>query len=138
MPDVAADDPPDAATYRAAVDDGRIWVADDGTIVGYAWAIDLDGQPHLEQLSVLPDRNGRGVGTALIEAVVGWARRRGGESLTLSTFRDVPFNGPFYERRGFVTVPDGELGERFEALRRHEAELGLDVDARVIMRRRLD
>jgi len=35
---------------------------DKGEVVGYALALDLDGQPHLEQVSVLPDQAGRGVG----------------------------------------------------------------------------
>lgn len=138
MASVAADDPPDDATYADAVADGRVWVAElDGRVVGYAWAIDLDGQPHLEQLSVLPDLNGQGLGTALIDVVCRWAERRGARSLTLSTFRDVPFNGPFYRGRGFEDVPATEYGDRFVDLRNHEAELGLDVDARVIMRRPL-
>lgn len=138
MPEVAGDDPPDDDIYAEAVADGRIWVAEvDGAVVGYAWAIDLDGQPHLEQLSVRPEHNGSGLGSALIDAVADWARARGGTSLTLSTFAELPFNAPFYARRGFEVVPAGAHGERFEALRRHEAELGLDVDARVVMRRPL-
>jgi GNAT superfamily N-acetyltransferase len=138
LPEVAGDDPPGDDAYAEAVADHRIWVAEvAGEVVGYAWAIDLDGQPHLEQLSVRPEHNGTGLGSALIDVVADWARRLGAASLTLSTFAEVAFNGPFYARRGFVVVPTQQHGDRFEALRRHEAELGLDVDARVIMRREL-
>jgi len=138
LPEVAEDEPPSAAELGDAIDGGLLWVAVEGDeVVGYARALDLDGQPHLEQLSVRSGHGGRGIGTALIEVVAGWARRRGGTTLTLSTFRDVAFNGPLYARRGFRVLAPEELDERFLALRAHEADLGLDVTARVVMRRDL-
>lgn len=134
---VADDDPPPPTTYRAAVVDGRLWVATVAdALVGYAYALDLDGQPHLEQISVRPEAWGHGIGTGLVDAVAEWARPRG-PTLTLSTFRDVPWNGPWYARRGFTVVAPADHGPRFTALRRHEADLGLDVAARVIMVRDL-
>jgi GNAT superfamily N-acetyltransferase len=59
---------------------------------------------HLEQLSVHPDHSGRGIGRALLRAGVEWARERGYDELTLATYRDVPWNGPFYVSEGFVEV----------------------------------
>ena len=140
MADVADDDPPPRAQYEEAVRRGHLWVAElDGAVVGYAWGVLLDGQHHLEQVSVLPGASGAGVGTALVEQVASWARTDGGSSLTLSTFSDVPWNGPWYARRGFAPVPDDEVATspRWQALRRHEREAGLDVDARIVMRRAL-
>lgn len=101
--------------------------------VGFARLEELDGQAHLEQLSVHPDAAGAGLGRALVEAALDWARKQGYVSMTLCTFRDVPFNAPFYASCGFdvVPAPDGELAE----LRQHEISLGLDsLGRRVAMR----
>jgi GNAT superfamily N-acetyltransferase len=103
---VADDEPWSVAEYGALVAAGRIWVADvAGLPVGYVAATDLHGHVHLDQLSVRPDHGGRGLGTALVEVVVGWARDRGATFVTLTTFRDVAWNGPWYERRGFAVDP---------------------------------
>ncbi|MGI8754460.1 MAG: hypothetical protein ACR2MB_01105, partial [Acidimicrobiales bacterium] len=53
MASVADDDPPTIEDYERARRGRRLWVATlDGEVVGYAWAEDLDGQAHLEQVSV--------------------------------------------------------------------------------------
>lgn len=134
MPEIAADAPPpidelaDAPLLLVAVDGG-------GEPMAYARVELVDGHAHLEQLSVVPAAERRGVGTALLDAVAAWARARGDEQVTLTTFRDVPFNAPFYARRGFELVPDGERGDGLVAVMAAEAEHGLDPTARVAMRR---
>jgi GNAT superfamily N-acetyltransferase len=105
--------------------------------VGFARLEEVDGRAHLEQLSVHPDAAGAGVGRALVEAALTWARTRGYTSMTLCTFAGVPFNAPFYASCGFAEVrnPGGELA----ALREHERQLGLDaLGERVAMRADLD
>jgi hypothetical protein len=64
-----------------------------------------------------------------------WAAARGDDAVTLSTFRDLGWNGPFYERLGFRVLGEVELTPGLAAVRAHEVDLGLDVDARVVMRR---
>jgi len=59
---------------------------------------------HLEQLSVHPDHTGRGIGRSLLRAGCAWAAAQGYGELTLATYRDVPWNGPFYASEGFVEV----------------------------------
>ena len=140
MGSIADDEPLPEGELRAAAADGRLWVADlDGVVVGYVLAVLLaDGAPHLEQVSVRPEAGGRGVGEALVRTVEAWARTTARpEVLTLSTFRDVPWNGPWYERLGYEVVPDDELDDALRAVQAHEAELGLDVTARAILRHRL-
>jgi len=105
--------------------------------VGFAHVVDLDGHAHLEQLSVLPDHARRGIGTALVRAAMEEARWAGYDDLSLCTFRDVPWNGPFYARLGFAEVD--HLAAYQRRLREHERALGLDADGvRVVMSRRLD
>jgi GNAT superfamily N-acetyltransferase len=64
----------------------------------------IAGGAHLEQLSVHPDHGGRGVGRALLRAGCDWAAVHGYPDLTLATYRDVPWNGPFYASEGFVEL----------------------------------
>jgi ribosomal protein S18 acetylase RimI-like enzyme len=97
----------------------------------------VDGTAHLEELSVLPDLNGRGHGMALLRAVEGWARRKGYPSVTLTTFRDVPFNRPFYEKRGYRVLAEDEWTPGLVDRRAEEADAGLDPDLRVVMRKDL-
>lgn len=123
-----------------ALAEGRVWVAEDKEeLVGYALALDLDGQPHLEQISVLPAWSGRGVGRALIDAVATWASSSAAPYLTLATYRDVPWNAPLYAHLGWAVVPEDEVvaDPRLVAVRDEEAEHGLDPDARVFMRLRV-
>ena len=68
----------------------------------------VDGHAHLGQISVLPEHGGQGVGTQLLDAVAGWAQGQGHAEITLTTFRDVPFNAPLYGKRGYEVVPDSD------------------------------
>ena len=71
------------------------------------------GSLHLEQLSVHPDRGRRGLGRALLRAAVSWAGDHDYDQLTLATYRDVPWNGPFYASEAFVEV--GPVDEWYAA-----------------------
>ena len=55
-------------------------------------------------------------------------------AVTLTTFRDVPFNGPWYRRYGFRDLAEAELTPDLRAIREEEGEAGLDNDARACMR----
>jgi hypothetical protein len=55
--------------------------------------------------------------------------------VTLTTFRDVPWNAPYYERLGFTTVCSGEWGPELAALMEVEASRIPGDSPRVAMRR---
>ncbi|MEY9904916.1 GNAT superfamily N-acetyltransferase [Catenulispora sp. MAP12-49] len=104
--------------------------------VGFARIDVVDGGAHLEQLAVDPAFARRGLGTALVRGCCDWAVAHGFDAVTLTTFAQVPFNGPFYARLGFAVVDDAALPTELAGLRRHEAEVGLDaLGPRVVMRR---
>jgi len=104
--------------------------------VGFVSVGIVDGAAHIWQLSVDPVFGRQGRGTALLEAACDWARDAGLGSITLTTYRDVPWNGPFYARRGFVVVDD--LLPGLAAVRAHERANGDDdFGPRVAMRRQL-
>ena len=92
---------------------------------------------HGGQVSTRPAQARRGIGADLIEHVAGWARERGSAVLTLTTFVDVPWNGPYYERLGFRALPAETLGAGLAGIRAEEAAHGLDRWPRQAMRRSL-
>ena len=93
----------------------------------------VDGCAHIDQLSVLTDHGGRGIGRALLDEAVRWARASGLAAVTLTTFRDVPWNAPFYRRVGFEVVDDPTPG--LAVVRAGERADGLDgFGPRVAMR----
>jgi GNAT superfamily N-acetyltransferase len=124
----------------AARRESRLWVAADGDdrAVGFALATVLGEAPHLEELAVHPDHGRRGLGRRLVGAVIAWARARNAPALTLSTFRDVAWNAPFYARIGFASLPAEALDAELLRLRAREREHGLPIERRVVMRLPLD
>jgi GNAT superfamily N-acetyltransferase len=94
----------------------------------------VDGAVHLEQLAVHPTAMRRGIGGALLAATVEAAQEQGADRVTLTTYADVPWNGPFYQRHGWQEIADLTPGLR--SLRAHERALGLDRHGRrmVMMR----
>jgi GNAT superfamily N-acetyltransferase len=102
--------------------------------VGFALLAIVDGTAFVEETDVRPDQQGRGFGTALLAGVHRWARARGLPAVTLTTFRDVPWNGPFYRRRGFVELPPEALGPGIAAIRAGEIAGGIEVVPRCAMR----
>ncbi|WP_353797820.1 GNAT family N-acetyltransferase [Enterobacter cloacae] len=100
--------------------------------VGFILAETYVSSLFIMELSVHLDWQGKGIGRRLIACVADQARKRGLASLTLTTFRDVPWNAPFYARLGFemITTLTPELREK----REEETAHGLAYDARCAMR----
>ena len=109
----------------------------EGTLVGFAGLDVVDHEAHLAEIDVLPEHHGRGVGQALLDAACGRARARGHAAITLTTYRDVPWNGPWYARNGFVVVDDADQSPELRAIRATETARGFDALPRVAMRRDL-
>ncbi|NLU68242.1 GNAT family N-acetyltransferase [Streptomyces sp. HNM0574] len=139
MKAVAEDEPPSREVLLGYLNDGRSWVHADADDVAVAYILVdvIDGCAHLEQISVHPDHGRRRVGRGLVEHVADWARERGLAALTLTTFRDVVWNGPYYERCGFRWLSDAEVTSGLRELRKAEADHGLDRWPRGCMRREL-
>ncbi|CAB3969332.1 GNAT family acetyltransferase [Burkholderia cenocepacia] len=137
MTHIADAEPTDAAAVRVRIDDGRAYVAVDpqGTCVGFAFYRLLDAQRlYLEELDVEPSHAGQRIGARLIEQVMARAAQEGIAEIVLSTFRDAPWNAPYYARLGFSIVDDAALDDALRAIRAHHVALGLDETQRVFMR----
>ncbi len=88
---------------------------------------------YLQQIDVKPEHGRRGIGSVLVKTVCAWAKQQGYEIVSLSTFRDLPWNAPFYSKMGFHPVEEAELTTGFQQIRLKELEAGLPIVDRVIM-----
>jgi GNAT superfamily N-acetyltransferase len=114
---------------------GHLWVAlADDVPVGFAHVKVLEPTvAHLEEIDVHPEHGRRGLGTKLVMAVCAWAARDGYRSVTLTTFRDLPWNMPFYARLGFQVIVPEEFSPALRSVLEDETRRGLDPRRRVAM-----
>lgn len=139
MPEIADDEPPALCELARHQQARTAWVAVDGgdMPVAYLLADRVDGNFHVEQVSVHPDRARHGVGRSLLDHLAGHAIREGAPALTLTTFLQVPWNAPYYARCGFRLLDDSRLTPGLREIREREAAHGLDRWPRGCMRREL-
>jgi GNAT superfamily N-acetyltransferase len=122
--------------HYALIAAGACWIAADeeDRPAGFLSA-GIEGDTlHVWELDVRLDRQGQGIGRALLERAVADAGRRGLAAVTLTTFRTVPWNAPFYRKFGFRVLEDAEIGGRLARLLSDEAEHGMALDQRCAMR----
>ncbi|WP_245650611.1 GNAT family N-acetyltransferase [Nocardia harenae] len=135
---VAEDDPPALEVLGEYVGAGRAWVwAEGGHPVGYLVLDLVDGAAHIDQVSVDPALRGRRIGRRLVDHAVAWAVAHGLTALTLTTFVEVPWNGPYYRTLGFTFLAPEQETPGLRALRAAEAAHGLDRWPRACMRAEL-
>lgn len=126
----------DPYTLVAIANAGYLWIAADrfDQPIGFLGGNYLNGNFHIIELSVAKQYQGLGIGRALMTTMVQQVRLEGYRSITLTTFRDLPWNGPWYAKMGFVEVKVQEMGRDFEELVESEAQHGLDPKRRCLMR----
>jgi GNAT superfamily N-acetyltransferase len=128
-----------AEDFAEAARDGRLFVALAGDApVGFALIEILDAETaHLDEIDVHPDHGQRGLGSRLVQSVCRWAAERGFDWVTLTTFREVPWNMPFYARLGFELVERADAPAALVTVFDEEVARGLDPARRVMMRYRI-
>jgi GNAT superfamily N-acetyltransferase len=118
---------------------GRAFVgvdADDRP-TGYILLDIVDNAVHIEQVTVHPDHARQRIGQSLIEHAARWATDRWLTALTLTTYVDVPWNAPYYERLGFRFLAEDSETPGLRVIRERERAAGLDEWPRTCMRRDL-
>lgn len=136
MDALAVDDPtPADVLARRLGADGLLAATIDGELAAFVMFRPLEDNSYIEQIDVDPRFQGRRIGAALIDAVAERAATAGLARLTLSTFRDIPWNAPYYRRLGFLDIPEAALSDALRAVRREHVARGLDEDARLFMQR---
>lgn len=133
---IAGHEPTPADFYPPLIAAGSVWVADAGPggLAGFVSAETVERELHVWELAVAEPFQRRGIGRRLMAAAIGHARALGLASVTLTTFRDVAWNGPFYESLGFAPVDPWRLEPRLDDLLRGEAARGLPAERRCAMR----
>ena len=106
--------------------------------VGEAMAGFLVAQPfsrelHIWEMDVAPAFQRRGIGAGLVRAAQIDARNTGFRAVTLTTFRDLAWNGPFYTRLGFEEVTALDAHPRLAGELANEVDDGLPADRRCAM-----
>lgn len=108
-----------------------------GRVVGFSAHCFVDGAGYLAELDVLAAHAGRRLGLRLLHHVEACVHAAGCDRLWLTTYRDVPWNGPYYERAGFeesCPAAGSKLAQRL-----HDEQAGpLGAQPRVAMVKRLE
>lgn len=130
--------------HRAQADN-RLWVATQQVPpneqqplpppVGFIVAKFLLESCFIVELDVHADYGRKGIGSALVQACLQGARTRGFNRTTLTTFRRIPWNIPFYRRLGFEVLPPEAWPNDIRAIVQHEARYGFAPDKRAVMQR---
>lgn len=143
-----------ATAYRAIPD--RAWLADgeaishaehialrergitliaegDGGICGFICSEPLGESLFIREVSVRHQDQGKGIGHGLLRALIDQARAAGWTRITLTTFRDLAWNAPFYARLGFRELQADALAPELRLHLQREIEHGLPAEHRCAM-----
>lgn len=122
--------------FAAAHAQGLLWVARDEADAPVGFALVETGEHgwHLEEMDVLPECSRMGIGAELLREIMEAARQHGAAYLTLTTFREIPWNAPYYARLGFSAIADADLSPDLRERIAREEEAGLPRALRVAMR----
>lgn len=125
--------------YRNIIAAGWSWIAEGGQAqpVAFVAATPEGEELHLWELNVHIEHQRRGIGRALLQRLIAEATAAGIPALTLTTFRDLPWNAPFYRSMGFELLATAQLGPRLAVLLAEEVRMGLPAVRRCAMRRKL-
>lgn len=127
-----------ASVFEEEIPNEAVIVArrEDAHAVGFAITRPRGKGLYLDQVSVHPEYGRKGIGRALVLTVLRQAEARRLPYVNLSTFRDLPWNGPFYASMGFVELSRDKfepyMFEIEDAQRKY-----MDVTKRCFMRRRV-
>lgn len=134
MGEIAEGEPTPQTILEERATAGRLYiaVAAAGEVAGFLIWSPKDGLAYIEEVSVHPDHAGHRLAARLIDELTNDVRHRM-PALSLATFRDVPWNAPYYTSLGFVEMPQDKVGPDHLESWRHQAANGLDMARRLFM-----
>ena len=133
-PSLLEEPAPAVEAFGRFAEENETWVAlHDGAPVGCAIAGRIAEFLHLKELAVDPSYGRNGLGSALLAATYAHAVEHNYTGVSLSTFRNVPFNAPFYSARGFAELAQASAPAELRAQFFQEVPHGVDPTSRVLM-----
>jgi GNAT superfamily N-acetyltransferase len=128
-----------AERYREIISEGWSWIAEDlrAWPVAFVAATLESDELHIWEFGVRIEYQRRGIGRGLLRRLVAEATAAKIPAMTLTTFRDLPWNAPFYQSMSFELLDSGQLNPRLAGLLSKEASMGLPAARRCAMRRKL-
>ncbi len=124
--------------HRKAIHDGAALIAECGEeTAGFILLWPVDGNGHIIEVSVAKRFQKRGAGRMLIAAGEDWAGKANLPFMTLTTFRDVSWNAPFYRSIGYIEFDPGAEDVELARIQADEAAHGFHARPRVAMKKAL-
>ena len=99
--------------FGSGAADHCIVAEDNGCVVGAAWVRIMDDYGHVYDdtpslaISVLKDYRGKGIGTQLLQKILGMLKSKGYERVSLSV-QKANFAARMYRQAGFITISEND------------------------------
>lgn len=121
--------------HQAFIAEQAEWVAENaiGEVVGFIAIRSYEIDWNIAEISVREHWQRRGIGKRLMSFVIAQAADHGVHRLTLTTFIDVPWNAPYYQRHGFSLIPSHRLTPVLQHILAQEVAAGLPAESRCAM-----
>ncbi|SZE99447.1 unnamed protein product [Blumeria hordei] len=126
----------DPERLECMADANHLWVAvEKNGLIGFICGEEMDGNFHIVEISVSHEYQGQGIGKGLMTAMLEQiTQERSFKSVTLTTYRSLSWNGPWYSRLGFGEVHPRLLGSAYDLiLEIEEARHGFNQQERCLM-----
>ncbi len=112
--------------YRPHLREATLWVVDgDHWPIAFLAARAHARRLHIDELDVAREHQGQGIGRRLLGHAIQYARTHDFSCLSLTTFRAVPWNAPFYATLGFLEWDPQDAPDIIHKALAKEAAFGL-------------
>ncbi len=110
-----------------------LWIAEmEGKIIGFLAATLKKNSLHIEEISVMYEHQGLGLGKRLISKLIKDAGKRNYSFLSLTTDSQIPWNKPFYTKLGFAEIKIEDCPNELKAILKKEKDHHI-ADNRIAM-----
>lgn len=135
---VADDSVLSAELHQSYIQAQNSWVAEYGDqLIGFINGVEYNNTFHICEFSVVQEWQQQGIGRALLTKLEEVMRDRKLSTISVTTFKDVPWNAPFYEQNGFIELKENDLSLFLMDILEEEIDAGFDPDTRCAMQKNL-
>lgn len=102
-------------------------------VIGFLYAEKQEDDLYIIEVDVSSEHQKQGIGRQLMFHAIDFAKQQGFQAVTLTTFTDVAWNRPFYEKLGFELLNPQNLKPYLKQKIEHEVEQGFARESRCAM-----